>query len=253
MSDRIKRILIVDDSETFLMYTSILLNRMGFDKIIPANNGLEALKLLRILMPDVVLLDIALPQMDGVTVLRHIKGDDHTSNIPVIMVTIKSDSKTFEECEKLGCSGYLTKPVKLTELHNTLNDCIYYQDGKKRKFLRTTFEKKVAVTHNGVTEKYHAICLSEGGIYIRKRDPFNVGTEIEIALPLKDEKILNLKGTVIYIKGISGDIFKIAPGMAIEFKNVTDDESAMLKTYITELLTKDIIEEQNEPVITIDN
>jgi CheY-like chemotaxis protein len=52
MSERSRRILIVDDSETFLMYLSILLRRMGFD-IIPADNGITALKLLRVLMPDI--------------------------------------------------------------------------------------------------------------------------------------------------------------------------------------------------------
>jgi CheY-like chemotaxis protein len=253
MGDRPKNILLVDDSETFLMYTSIILRRMGFDKVIPANDGIEALKLLRILMPDVILLDISMPHMDGITVLRHIKSNDHTSNIPVIMVTTVSDMKSYKECERLGCSGYLTKPVKVTELLNILNKCITYEGDKKRQFLRTPFEKKVSVTHEGLTEEHYAVSLSEIGIYIRKVNPFNVGTEIEIALPLKDDKVISLKGIVIYVKGISGDIFKIAPGMAIEFKNLTSDHSAMLKAYITDLLTKDIIEEQNEPIIILDN
>jgi CheY-like chemotaxis protein len=252
MDDRSKRILIVDDSETFLMYISILLRRMGFNKVIPANSGVEALKLLRMMMPDVVLLDIAMPQMDGVTILRHIKGDNHTSNIPVIMATIVSDSKSYEECERLGCSGYLTKPVKLTELNDTLNRCISYAGGKKRRFLRTSFKKKVAITCNGVTEEQYAENLSQRGIYIRKRNPFNVGTEVEIALPLKGGKTVNLEGTVIYIKVFSEDISTNSPGMGIEFKELISNDSEMLRTYIAELLTKDIIEEQDEPIIKKD-
>lgn len=251
-ADRTKRILIVDDSETFVMYISILLRRMGFNKVIPANSGIEALKLLRIMMPDVVLLDIAMPQMDGITTLRHIKGDNHTSNIPVIMVTIVSDSKSYEECERLGCSGYLTKPVKITELNNILNGCISYSGGKKRRVLRTSFKEKVAITCNGVTEEHYAESLSQRGIYIRKRNPLNVRTEVEIALPLKDEKTVNLKGTVIYVRGLTEDISKISPGMGIEFKELTSNDSEMLRVYITELLTKDIIEEQDEPIIKKD-
>lgn len=251
MSNRPKRILIVDDSETFLMYVSILLRRMGFDKVIPADNGVEALKLLRILMPDVVMLDIAMPQMDGITVLRHIKGDDHTSNMPVIMVSIASDRKSYEECERLGCSAYLTKPLKITELNNALNECVF--KGKKRQFLRTSFEKKITVTHNGVAKEHYAVSLSEGGMYIRNINPLSIGTEVEIALPLKDKKTVSLKGTVIYVKDLHGDLFKIAPGMAIEFKDLTNNDSAMLRSYITELLTGDILEEQEEPVISIDH
>jgi CheY-like chemotaxis protein len=252
MSDRPKRILIVDDSETFLMYLSIILRRMGFE-VIPAKNGIEALKLLRILVPDAVMLDITMPEMDGITVLRHVKGDEQTTNIPVIMVTTVSDRKAHEECERLGCSGYLTKPVKITELNDTLNKCISYEQGKKRKFLRTSFEKKVAVTCKGVTKEHYALTLSEGGMYIRNRNPFSVGAEIEVALPLKDERTIKLKGTVIYVKGLSGDVFRVAPGMAIEFKELNSEDSTMLKEYITELLTQDVIEEQDEPVITTDH
>jgi CheY-like chemotaxis protein len=254
MIDRTKKLLLVDDNETFLMYISILLHRMGFKKVIPADNGVDALKLLRIVTPDAVLLDISMPQMDGVTVLRHIKGDTLTSNIPVIMLTIASDRKSYEECQRLGCSGYLTKPVKLIELNQTLYSCISANsDCKSRQFLRTPFNKKVAVTHNEMTEELFAVNLSQRGIYIRKKNPFPAGTEVIVSLPLRDEKsTLNLKGTVIYTKDISGDVFKIPPGMAVEFKQLTSNDSSMLMTYITELLTKDIIEEQDEVIIRKD-
>jgi len=248
-SDRPKNILIVDDSETFLTYLSVTLHRMGHNKIMPTNNGMDALKLIKLLMPDVVLLDIAMPQIDGITTLRLIKDDEQMSSIPVIMLTTASDTKTYEKCKKLGCFGYLTKPVKVSDLNETINKCITYEGGKKRKFLRTMFEKKVTVTHNGVTEEHYAVNLSEGGMYIRKINPFPVGTKVEIALPLKENKPIKLKGIVIYVRYISRDLFKIAPGMAIEFEELSSEDSAMLKAYIIKLLTADIIEEQKEPVI----
>lgn len=252
VSDREKEVLIADDSETFLMYISILMRRMGFYKIIPANNGMEALKLLRILMPDIVMLDIEMPQMDGITVLRHIKGDDHTSNIPVIMVTIVSDKKSYEECKRLGCSGYLTKPVKVTDLNSILSESISYEGGKKRKFLRTSLEKKVVITHSGGTKEHYATNLSEGGIYIREKNPLSVGTEVEITLPLKGETI-KLQGNVIYVKGLSREVLNVVPGMAIGFKGITSKDSIMLKEYIKEELIKDIIEEQDKPLISKDD
>jgi len=200
-------------------------------------------------MPDVVILDIAMPQMDGITTLRHIKGDVHTSDIPVIMVTVSSDPKYYEECEKLGCFGYLTKPVKVPDIHSTLNGCFSF-GGKKRRLLRTSFDKKVSVTHNGLTSEHYAVSLSEGGIYIRKKNPFRVGTEVEVSVPLTDEETLNMKGRVIYVKGIEGNVFRIAPGMAVEFRDVSNHDSEKLKSYITDCLTKDIFEEQIAPVIT---
>lgn len=248
MSERSRRILIVDDSETFLMYLSILLRRMGFD-IIPADNGITALKLLRVLMPDIVILDIAMPQMDGLTTLRHIKGDEHTSNIPVIIITVSSNPKYHEECEKLGCTAYLKKPVNVPDVHNTLNGCISF-GGKQRQLLRTAFEKRVSVTHNGLTTECHAVSLSEGGIYIRKKNPFHVGTEIKVRVPLENRGTLNIKGRVIYVKGIGGNVLKIAPGMAVEFSDMSSHDSETLNSYITDCLTKDILEEQAEEVIS---
>jgi two-component system cell cycle response regulator DivK len=248
MSERTKRILIVDDSETFLMYFSILLRRMGFD-IIPADNGISALKLLRVLMPDVVILDIAMPHMDGITTLRHIKGDLHTSNIPVIMITVSANPKDYKECERLGCSGYLTKPVTVSDVHNTLHGCIGFLS-KKRRLLRTSFEKKVSVTHNGVTSEHYAVSISEGGIYIREKNPLHIGTEVEVSVPLKDNEPLNVKGNVIYVKGMEGNLFKIAPGMAVAFKDVSNHTSETLHSFITDCLTKDIFEEQAEPVVS---
>jgi Tfp pilus assembly protein PilZ len=89
-------------------------------------------------------------------------------------------------------------------------------------------------------------------MYIRNKDPFRVGTNVEIALPLKNDEMMSLEGTVIYVKGVGGDMFKIAPGMAIEFKNLNDNAASVLRSYITGLLTSDILEEQDEPVIRTD-
>jgi CheY-like chemotaxis protein len=252
MVERQKSILIVDDSEIFLTYISMMLDRMGYKKIIPATNGKQALQLIKLFMPDIILFDIEM--LDSIKTLKHIKDDEQTSNIPIIMLTTirGMEIETYEECKKIGFFGHLEKPVNIIKLNDILNKCITYEEGKKRKFLRTNFEKKVAVTHEGETKELRAINLSEGGIYIRKIDPFPVGTEVEIALPLK-KKTLKLKGTVVYTKCISGDLFKIAPGMAIEFKELSSEDSAILNAYIIELLTGDILEEQEEAVIEQDD
>ena len=65
MTLRKKTVLVADDSETFVMYFSLLLKRLGFD-VIPAENGLEAVKLIKVTEPNLVMLDIRLPGMDGI-------------------------------------------------------------------------------------------------------------------------------------------------------------------------------------------
>jgi CheY-like chemotaxis protein len=252
MVERKNSIIIVDDSEIVLTYLSMMLHRMGYKSIIPATNGKQAIQLIKLFMPDIILFDIEM--LDSIKTLRRIKDDKQISHIPIIMLTtIQSmEIETYEELKKIGFWGHIEKPINIIKLNDILNKCINYEEGKKRKFLRTNFEKKVAVTHEGKTKELPAINLSEGGIYLRKIDPFPIGTEVKITLPLK-KKTLKLKGTVVYTKCISGDLFKIAPGMAIEFKELSTEDSAILNAYIIDLLAGDIIEEQEEPVIAKDD
>jgi CheY-like chemotaxis protein len=251
MVERQKSILVVDDSEVFLTYISMTLRRMVYDKIIPANNGADALELVTLLLPDIILL-VDIPQLDGITTLRHIKENEDTAKIPVIMLASTDNTETIEACKRIGCLGYLMKPIKISALNEALVQCIVYAGGQKRKLLRTAFDKKVTITHGRINKKHYAVSLSEGGIFIRKINPFPVGTEVEVTLPLRDDERLHMRGTVIYVKCISGDFFKIVPGMAIEFKDVSDNDAKILRKYIIELLTKDIIEAQEEPVLAED-
>jgi CheY-like chemotaxis protein len=68
-----------------------------------------------------VLLDIRMPRMDGVEVLRRIKSDDALARVPVIMLTTTDDPKEIEECYELGCNSYVTKPVEFEAFAETLN------------------------------------------------------------------------------------------------------------------------------------
>lgn len=234
-----KTILVADDSETFMMYISILLQRLGFD-VIPAENGAEALKLLAFFSPDIVLLDVEMPEMDGIETLKAIKENSLFSHLPVIMVTVDSDKATHYECIQSGCSAYLTKPMKISEMNKVLQEHVVYDRDKRRVHLRTVFEKKVLLTHSGVSKEHFSMNLSEGGIYLRRKDPMAVGTEVAVSFPLKDGTMMTLQGNVIYTKTLTSELFKGTPGMAIEFKNLSDHDSKILRNYIEELLTEGI-------------
>jgi hypothetical protein len=98
-------------------------------------------------------------------------------------------------------------------------------------------------------QECHAISLSEGGIYVRRRDPLANGSPVEVSIPITEETILHLKGEVIYQKEIGADMIKIAPGMAIRFTEFNANNASLLRAYIVEMLTGDILQEQEEEVI----
>ena len=248
MEFRKKKILIADDSHSFLMYIGIILKRMGFT-VIPAENGLEALRFLRLVEPDVVMFDVALEKMNGITLLKHIKEDKETSHIPVVIVSADSTKETLQTCRELGCAWYVSKPVKVDKIHEALEECLFSQQGKKRRHVRAPLNEKVIVIYNGTLHELYTESLSEGGIYIRKKDPFPVGSEVEVTLPINGGESLRVKGVVVYVKGLFGDVFTIPPGMAVEFRGVKDHEVNILRMYVEQLIAHDIFESQEETVI----
>jgi CheY-like chemotaxis protein len=247
-----RKILISDDSQFFLISVGLLLKRMEF-RVIPAKNGEELLKLAKLTEPHVIIIGDTLKTAEWIEVLRRLKEDKHTSHIPVIVVSADSGGKAMKKCKSLGCSAYLLKPVKIDELHREIQNCFYAHLGTNRKHLRAQFNKKVGVTHKGETYELFSENLSVGGIFLRKKEPFPVGSRVEMALSVKDGVTLQLKGVVIYTKELFGDIFKMPPGMAIEFRELTKENYETLKTCIEDFLADDILDSQEEIVIARDD
>ncbi|MCZ6474408.1 MAG: diguanylate cyclase [SAR324 cluster bacterium] len=110
------KILIVDDSEDNLTLTSLVLQRDDYE-IITAMNGRDALRIAQIDLPDVILLDVQMPDLDGFEVCRRLKGESDTENIPVLFLTAKhKDIDSVSLGLSLGAEDYIVKPFSSIEL-----------------------------------------------------------------------------------------------------------------------------------------
>lgn len=114
-----KKILIVEDEESLLKLESILLTSKGYE-VRGVANGQAALDVLAEEKPDLVLLDIMLPELDGFEVCRRIKGDESTRHIPVVMLTAKKSREDMAKGEKVGADWYITKPFKSAMVIETI-------------------------------------------------------------------------------------------------------------------------------------
>ncbi|HVO11278.1 MAG TPA: response regulator [Vicinamibacteria bacterium] len=110
-----KLILVVDDTETVLIFTKMMLAGQAAEVVV-ARNGREALKRVEEQAPDLILMDIMMPEMDGVETCRRLKADPRTGGIPVVMVTTKGNPEKVEEAFAAGCDDYLTKPFGKLDL-----------------------------------------------------------------------------------------------------------------------------------------
>ncbi len=103
-------ILIIDDEEPIRELLKLTLQSAGFGSILEAANGEDGLALARRYMPDLILLDLMLPGMDGLSVCRQLKSSADMQSIPIIMLTAKSDESDIVVGLEMGANDYITKP-----------------------------------------------------------------------------------------------------------------------------------------------
>jgi len=110
-----KKILLVDDSSTVLMMERMILNKGSYD-LVTAKDGAEAVDRAFAERPDLILLDVIMPRMNGFEVCRKIREDQAMKSVPIIMVTTRGEGENVENGFQSGCSDYITKPFSSLEL-----------------------------------------------------------------------------------------------------------------------------------------
>ena len=110
-----KKILIVDDSLTSVMWQQLVLKQESYE-ILVANDGQAGVEAAVASRPDLILMDMVMPRMNGLEALRAIRATRGLANVPIIMVTTRSEMKNIEAAFASGCSEYITKPIDRTEL-----------------------------------------------------------------------------------------------------------------------------------------
>ena len=167
MSDK-QTILVVDDEEDLLDLIEYNLKQEGYN-VLKAGNGVEGIEMTRKHSPDLVLLDIMMPKMDGLEVVELMRDDAKLKHIPIIFLTARGDEKTEVEGLDKGGDDYITKPISTTKLISRIKAVL-------RRFKTTEeFDDKIEV-HDIVIDKDR---------YIVTR-----GDDEEFQLPRKEFELL---------------------------------------------------------------
>jgi DNA-binding response OmpR family regulator len=121
---RIKpKILLVDDQESVQKLLDAILKVRNYD-VVYASNGLDAIEIALSVKPDLVLLDVMMPGMDGFKVCQALKGNSATKEIPVVFLTARGDDSDREMGERVGASGFVKKPFRSAELLSIISSLL---------------------------------------------------------------------------------------------------------------------------------
>jgi DNA-binding response OmpR family regulator len=118
-----KKILVVDDSSTVTLMERMVLSRHAYDVVV-ASDGEEAIGVAKRELPDLILMDVVMPKMNGFDACKRIRQEESIHDVPIIMVTTRGEGMNVERGFESGCNDYVTKPINCTELLTKIHACI---------------------------------------------------------------------------------------------------------------------------------
>ncbi|KAA5822342.1 response regulator [Algibacter amylolyticus] len=127
--DKTLNILLIEDDMIEIMKFNRTISQLQLNhKVIEANNGEDALKILKKKdeLPDIILLDLNMPKINGIEFLGILKNDDVLKYIPTIILTTSSNQKDLLECYKIGVAGYVLKPLKYEDYVSKMERLLAY-------------------------------------------------------------------------------------------------------------------------------
>lgn len=122
-----RKVLLADDEDDIKLIIQMFLETSGYE-VITAYDGLDAIEKAKETKPDLILMDIMMPVIDGIEVTRQIKSLEETKHIPVVMLTAAAQSAMVERAMKAGASDYISKPFEPENLKNVVDQIL---DGTK--------------------------------------------------------------------------------------------------------------------------
>ena len=123
MDTQPKKILLVDDSATALMWERMILKSEPY-ALLTATDGAEAVETATRELPDLILMDVVMPRMNGFEACQALRAAPATRKVPIIMVTTRSEVQNVEAGFRSGCTDYITKPIDRLELLAKVRSCL---------------------------------------------------------------------------------------------------------------------------------
>ncbi len=237
VSERNSRYLLVIDSDANeLYYTSMLLQRFEYN-ICTAMNVDEAVEMVSVTLPTLILSELSLKGRNGLDLLELLKADPRTARVPIVLMAFDPSQEVERKCLQTG-SALIRKPVQAEDLYRTIQLKI---ENTPRENIRISTRLPVMINDERLDCGGQGECatvLSQHGIYVRMLNPLPVGSKTSLQIIVK-ERTITIKAVVLYSHRFGEGPFK-EPGMGLKFISIASEDQDFIQQFIREEVTKGI-------------
>jgi len=229
------KILLVDDVALFIQLEKSFLSRDLFE-ISTARSGKETLNSVRTNPPDLVLLDLYMPDMNGDAVCREIKNDPATKDVFIIIVSSEGEKNAERLCRQAGCDDFIYKPIRRDLLLAAVERQLKVTH---RRHIRIHADLPCSVRLDDQITDGRIRSLSQSGAFVEMGFEPDLQTSLTIILKIPaSENVLELTASVMWTGEQEGATF---PGAGVEFSDVDASCVAMIRKYVESVLEEQIV------------
>ncbi len=226
-----KKILLADDVELFLELEKTFFRREGFDLLV-ARSGEEAYRMVLDHRPDMVFMDLFMPQMNGDEACRKIKEDAELRSIPVVMVTHGGKDDDLDRCRDAGCDDLVLKPINRHHFLTTARRFLGIVDRAAHR-VRARFKVSYGMPSKKISSTF-SVNLSTGGLFIETEEAFPPDSRLQLEFRLPDrEAPVTCGGRVAWVNHPRKIVkAQLPPGLGLQFMDLRLEDMEAIRNYI---------------------
>jgi uncharacterized protein (TIGR02266 family) len=222
-----KKVVLADDVELFLMLENTFFNRDEFE-MITARGGEEVLKIIKASNPDIVFINLEMPEIPGDECCRILKSDESFSHIPIVIVSPTDRSEELKRCRVSGCDDVITKPIRRKEFMDASRRFLTVTErGDKR--IPVNVAVKFGVISGDIQSDY-SVDINAGGLFLATDRLQAEGTLLHLEFILPDSGTsIKCLAKVAWVNGHDNRKKPQLPiGMGVRFLNLSESEIAAI-------------------------
>jgi len=225
------KVLLVDDADFFREVMCDYFQRTPVD-ILTATSGQQAIDLAMREWPDLIYMDVSMPDMNGIEACRRLKDHPALKKIPVLLIFTPGRDATMEDVEDSGCDGYLVKPFGREDFLTLGHRHLFNLERRER---RVSCQMTVDFTINHVTHQGCGVDISRHGLYIEFREEVPLGSPIRarFMLPTISAEYVEVSGRVTWVnRGFPRQNLTMPQGFGMEIQTVDRKSVEIIRAYL---------------------